>query len=149
MHKNISTTGLWIHKLLHKKLVRLLTFVLLWTWALLDRRAKVSNLNICTIISLCRCYLSYANYSRVLLKSILLLFDQNFIIIINFNLDMFSILFWVFPVEQEKLIKHFVLKIIYFVTLLYTPRGWSSMHWLWEILQNIILVKTPICCILS
>jgi hypothetical protein len=43
---------------------------------------------------------------------------------------MFSILFWVFPVEQEKLIKHFVLKIIYFVTLLYTPRGWSSMHWL-------------------
>ncbi len=70
---------------LSKKFELLLTFVLLWTEELLDRRAKVSNLNIFTIVSLCRCCLSTANNSCVLLNSILLLFNQLSISIIIFN----------------------------------------------------------------
>jgi hypothetical protein len=112
----------------------LLTFVLLWTWALLDRRAKVSNLNIFTIISLCRCYLSFANNSCVLLNSVLLLFNQLFISSSSYIwFDVFPP-FLDLPAEQDKSIKsvkYFFLNmkitLFLFLTLFLTHRVFGEV----------------------
>ncbi len=84
----------------------LLTFVLLCTWALLDRRAKVSNLNILTIVSLCIGVILFMCLTKIYFIAIWSTFYY------YYKLQPWcvsSILLWIFSAEQKKLRKYFVL----------------------------------------